>query len=61
MAVWLGGERRPVTEVVEERLVGPAEAGGPVLQVIRVVLEGGERLLLERRVPEGDWRTYREV
>jgi len=61
VAVRMGGHRRSIAEILEERLVGPPEAGRPVHRVVRVLLEDGDELLLERRVPEGEWRVHRAV
>jgi len=60
VAIWMGGRRWPIAGTLEEHMVGPPEAGGPVFQVLRVLLDDGDELLLERRVPDGGWRVFEE-
>lgn len=57
MAVWLGGCRHPVSEVLEDAVLGPAEAGAPAERRLLVELDDGATLLLRRRLPEGPWRV----
>lgn len=59
VAVWLGGERRPVGAVLEDAVVGAARAGEPSERRLRVELDDGTRLDLRRRLPEGSWRVWR--
>jgi hypothetical protein len=59
VALWLGGERVAVRELVVDAVVGPASAGGPCERRVTVELEDGERLELLRRLPDGPWQVLR--
>lgn len=59
VAVWISGRRLAVDEIVDERVLGPLEAGSPLVRVVRLSLENGDRLRAERTLPDGRWRVYR--
>jgi len=60
VAVWLGGERRPLAAVLEDVVEGSRRAGEPSERRLSVELEDGTRLELRRRLPEGSWRVRRD-
>ncbi len=59
VAVWIGGRRVAVREVVDDAVLGGRAAGQPATRRVRVELDDGERLRLLRALPEGEWRVMR--
>ena len=57
VAVWLGPVRHEVVAVTADAVVGAARAGVPHHHRVTVELDGGRRLLLTRRLPDGRWRV----
>jgi hypothetical protein len=60
VAVWLGSVRIEVERIVSDSVVGSDEAGGVNRRSVRVALSDGRYLILERDLPDGDWRVYRD-
>jgi hypothetical protein len=60
IAVWLAEDRIPVVEILEDSVNGPAQAGSPTVRRLRVRLADGQVLQLDRELPRGEWRVYRE-
>lgn len=59
VAVWIGGRRIAVRDLVDDAVLGGRTAGLPLTRCVRVELEDGERLRLLRVLPEGEWRVLR--
>jgi hypothetical protein len=59
VAVWFAGDRIEVAEILDDAIVGPVEAGGVNRRQLRVLLDSGQELLLERELPRKPWRVYR--
>jgi hypothetical protein len=59
VAVWLGGTRIAVAEVLDDAIHGSAVAGGVHRRHLVVRLVDGRSLTLEREAPQGEWRVYR--
>ena len=58
VAVWIGGKRLEIVDVIDRAMISSVEAGHPVRQRLWVELEDGTRCELNRILPEGQWRTY---
>ena len=61
VVVWLGTERCLVNRILDDSVVGPADAGTRSERRIAVELDNGDVLVLHRSLPAGDWRVYRQV
>jgi len=59
VALWIGGVRLEVDEILDDSVIGAADAGGLSGRRLRVRLEDRCELVLERVLPEGEWRVYR--
>jgi hypothetical protein len=60
VAVWLGGQRLEITDVIDRAMVTGVEAGEAVRHRLWVDLEDGSRCRLMRVLPDGDWRVQVE-
>ena len=58
-AVWIASSRIGVGEILDDAVIGSTEAGGGNLRRVTVRLTDGQVLVLERDLPNGDWRVYR--
>jgi len=58
VAVWIGGKRLEIVDVIDRAMISSLEAGHPVRQRLWVELEDGKRCELNRIFPNGQWRTY---
>ncbi|MFV2072884.1 MAG: hypothetical protein ACC742_09575 [Thermoanaerobaculales bacterium] len=58
VAVWIGGKRLEIVEVIDRAVISSVEAGHPVRQRLRVEVADGTRCELDRILPEGSWKTY---
>lgn len=59
LALWVGGVRLEITDVVDRAILGGAEAGEPLRQRLWVEVATGERFELMRTLPEGRWLVFR--
>ncbi len=59
IALTVGGRRIGILDTLERALVSAADAGEPVRARFTVELEDGSLVLLERSLPDGDWRVWR--
>jgi hypothetical protein len=59
VAVWLAADRVEVGEILDDALVGSSQAGEAIRRRLQVRLEDSQELVLERDLPDGDWRVYR--
>jgi hypothetical protein len=59
VAVWLGTDRFTVTEIVDDKVVGPTDAGAPSERRVEVRLSNADLLILQRSLPDGEWRVFR--
>lgn len=58
-ALTLGGRRIGVAGILERTMVTSATAGEPVITRFLVELEDGTKVVLERVMPDGEWRCWR--
>ena len=58
VAVWIGGKRLEIINVIDRAMISSVEAGHPVRQRLRVEFADGTRCELDRILPEGRWKTY---
>ncbi len=59
VAVWIGGERHVITELLSDSVAGSVTAGESSYRLLTVALGDGRRLQLRRRLPDGAWRIRR--
>lgn len=59
LAVTVGGRRLRVAGILEHAIVTAADPGEPVRDRFTIELEDGALVILERRLPAGEWRVWR--
>jgi hypothetical protein len=59
--VWLGAESRRVEKILDDAVIGPADAGIRSERRVTVELDNGEVLVLHRPLPDGEWKVYRQL
>jgi len=57
IAVWIGGERLEIADVIDRAMVTSVEAGEPVRHRLWVELDDGTTCEITRVVPDGEWRV----
>jgi hypothetical protein len=57
VAVWMGGDRLEIVDVIDCAMVSSAHAGEPIRHRLWVELEDGSRCELIRVLPDGKWRV----
>ena len=57
MAVWSGGQRLEITDVIDRAMISSERSGEPNRNRWWVELEDGTRCELTRVLPDGDWRV----
>lgn len=59
-AVWLGGVRYSIVATLSDAISASTSAGHPNVRHVVVEVAHGEVLRLQRILPDGDWRVFRE-
>ena len=59
VAVVIGGRRRRIVELLDEAVIGGADAGSPLERRLTIRADDGRLYRLGRELPEGEWRTSR--
>ena len=57
VAVWIGGERLEIADVIDRAMVTSVDAGEAVRHRLWVELDDGTRCELTRVLPDGEWRV----
>jgi len=60
IAVWIGGQRLEIADVIDRAMVTGVEAGEAVRHRLWVELEDATRCKLTRVLPDGQWRVQVE-
>ena len=59
LALWMGGERLEITDVLDRAVLGGTEAGAPHRHRLWVEVANGGRFELVRTLPAGRWLVFR--
>jgi len=59
LAVWVGGDRFEIVDVIDRAVLGGIEAGAPHRHRMWVEVTSGGRFELVRTLPGGRWLVYR--